>query len=151
MAHSTLFSTLTLPFCALVAGLLLGGCDREAGADGGARSASNPEGGVAEVGGGFIPSPDCSYDCIDATENETVCVQACANDCQTTVLRREDSDGGSVAVTESSHELCPDELPAPELWSLTCEILYSASNSDCEETYSAEACLAALDLCLPAD
>lgn len=146
MAHSTLFSTFTLPLCALLAG-----CDPASGSGDGARSASNPEDGVAEVGGGFVPSPDCSYDCIEPTENETVCVEACANDCQTTVLRREDADGGSVAVTESAHEVCPEQLPAPELWSLTCEILYSASASDCEETYSAEACLAAFDLCLPAD
>lgn len=149
MAHFPLFSALTLPLYAFAAGLLLAGCDPASGSEDGARSASNPEDGVAEVGGGFVPSPNCAYDCIEATDRETVCVQTCANDCKTTVLRREDAGGGSIAVTESAHELCPDQLPAPELWLLTCEIMYSASQSDCEETYSAEACLAAFDLCLP--
>ncbi|MBV1862502.1 MAG: hypothetical protein KUG77_29035, partial [Nannocystaceae bacterium] len=138
-----------VPLFALAAGLLVSGCDAGSGPGAGARSGSNSDEGPGEVGGGFVPSPDCSYDCVDATEDETVCVQTCADDCRTTVLRRVKTSLGSVDVIESQHELCPEQLPAPELWPLTCELLYSGWNSDCEESHSAQACEVAFDLCLP--
>ncbi len=67
------------------------------------------------------------------------------------VLRREKADNGSVDVTESISEQCPDDFPEPGLWAVTCEIFFSPSSSDCEDFYAAQTCQAAFDLCLPAD
>lgn len=151
------FSTRSFHLCVLVAALGMAGCDSSSDSNGGARSGANQADDSAQVGGGFSPDPDCSYDCVDASGNETVCVQACPDSCQTIVMRREVGGNNSIDVTESSSEQCPDNFPDDssglQLWWLTCDILYRSSDpeheGDCDEIFSAEACGVAFDLCLP--
>ena len=153
MFHSTSFPTLALKLCIITGVLSLAACDSNAGAPSGERSGANADDGAGAVGGGFSPDPECSYDCVDATGTETVCLQSCGNDCRTVVMRREVTDGNAVDVTESQSEHCPHQFPEPQLWALTCEILYGTSDpkfeGDCDERYSAAACQVAFDLCLP--
>ncbi len=151
MSHSTLFSTLSMRLCVLAAGLVFIGCEPESNSGGGARSGSNQGDGQGEVGGGFSPDPDCAYDCVEVGGTETVCLQTCDDGCQTLVMRQEVVTGESTDVTETAGGHCPGQFPAPGLWELTCEIFYGATESDCDETYSEQACEVALDLCLPAD
>lgn len=147
------FSRLSL--CVLAAALGLLGCDSSSESSGGARSGAAMDDESAQVGGGFTPDPSCSYDCVEASDSETVCVQTCPDSCQTIVMRQQTSGNGSVDVTESSSEHCPDQFPEPQLWALTCEILYASSDpeheGDCDEMFSPQACEAAFDLCLPAE
>ncbi|MCR9163237.1 MAG: hypothetical protein ACE37F_23405 [Nannocystaceae bacterium] len=142
-----------MTLCILVGSLSLAACDSSSGGPSDERSGANSADGAGAVGGGFSPDPECAYDCVEATETETVCVQTCANDCRTVVMRREVDDGWSRDVSESLSEHCPDHFPEPQLWPKTCEILYGETDSDfegdCDESYSGAACQAALDLCLP--
>lgn len=156
MTHSTLFSAFSVRLCVLATGLALMGCDSASSSGGGARSGSSQ--GESQ-GGEFVPDPECAYDCVDASETETVCVQTCDDGCQSVVMHREVTGDDFTDVMESVSEQCLDEdIPAPEqLWSLSCELIYGASESegvdeegDCDEGFSAEACEVALDLCLPA-
>lgn len=148
MTPSTLFSTFSVRLCVLATGLALIGCDSASNSSGGARSGSSQG---ENQGSEFVPDPECAYDCVDATETETVCVQTCDDGCQSVVMHREVVTDDFTDVMESVDEQCLDEgIPAPEqLWTVSCEIIYGASESDCDEAFSAEACEVALDLCLP--
>jgi hypothetical protein len=128
------------------------GCDHEAPQPS-SRSADAEFGDdsqSAEVGGGFVPDPDCAYDCEVLSAGESACAQRCEDGCATLVLRAEHRDDGSVSVTETQMTLCADSLPDPSLWDLTCDITYgAASEGMCEDQgFSADACAAAYDLCL---
>lgn len=149
MVHPACSSVLFL----LATTLSFTGCDASSDASEQSRSGTNAADGPA-AGGGFTPDPACSYDCVSPTANDTICVQECDDGCKTVAMRREENSHGSVSVTESFAELCPDQFPEPQLWPLTCELHYGDAqppDGGCDETFSPEACQAAFDLCLPAD
>lgn len=130
------------------------GCDRSStdpvgDRDGALQDAG--EEGNPEVGGGFVPDPNCDYACEDINDEEAICSQFCADGCVTIELNRETANDEGISVVGSVFGYCPEDFPDDELGPLTCQLMYtipSGGPSDCAANYSAQTCQAAQDVCL---